>query len=562
MADTRTFEIQPDDYLLGEEVDGYDLHYEVIDDQERPIHNISYDIDIGLPYGQMPFDALVSKFEETMDGVTEDAYENYARDTLRDMGPDPRTFESEQVQRNNDSRGFLNHRYYGTRSGQEVQHPEINTELVEKDPRRSFTDPDMRKMTEQNNFRTRYIRFDKVANEDRVIPEGSKTNARLREERVLGQNWAKNQFKFFSTAKDGRREGMRRSYEHRPEVVKQSAMYKYGDHIRDWALNPQRQTVVHSNEIASKSRLLRHQFEPDHEFKIAKYGEAPRSATQYQNEHLLRQTTCEANYPFAGGDYFAYDEGSKTFKQMGQLMGAIVEQKHAAEQDMDYSDAQILKARKMERQFDDLNILLYRTKNEMKFANSDQTQRGKMAPLQIRGALSTYSTTDNIKPANITMNAAPMYKSVQPGADFEKIRKEIVSDNKAQELRDEQKNMRTGRQEHSNQFASKKNSHFEVDGESKNVHIFKNAGGSAKGQNKKNYSGEGFAMASDPNMNRKFNPMNYNNPNPELYNTNMSFSGNKEVTRFGGTGVHASRNNHMIRNNLNDDNANTIADLN
>lgn len=72
------------------------------------------------------------------------------RAVLSDFRPDPRTMESDQAR---DTRSYavqmLNHRFHGTRSGQDPDMPEIFTELTDLDPRGTATDPDYNQIRRQ-----------------------------------------------------------------------------------------------------------------------------------------------------------------------------------------------------------------------------------------------------------------------------------------------------------------------------------------------------------------------------------------------------------------------------
>jgi hypothetical protein len=88
----------------------------------------------------------------------EDMHE-YGRKTLSDYRPDPRTMEYDQKQSKTDSVSVLRLHYAGTRAGDEPSNynREIFLEDTEKDPRRTFTDPDFRESVKQTWARQKFL---------------------------------------------------------------------------------------------------------------------------------------------------------------------------------------------------------------------------------------------------------------------------------------------------------------------------------------------------------------------------------------------------------------------
>lgn len=104
----------------------------------------------GLPYGGLPYDALLHKLEETdpelVDEVRghdsfhaiEDEYDDYARSEIIDWSPDKPFLESDQTRRDPGlSRSILNLRYNGTRGSHHElpRHPELFVGFTGNDPR-------------------------------------------------------------------------------------------------------------------------------------------------------------------------------------------------------------------------------------------------------------------------------------------------------------------------------------------------------------------------------------------------------------------------------------------
>jgi hypothetical protein len=88
--------------------------------------------------------------------------QHYGLKVLADRRPDPRNLEIDQKQTNTDSVAFLRQRYsngYGLRTGDvpENYHSELFLEDTEKDPRRSFVDPDFREAIKQTYGRQKML---------------------------------------------------------------------------------------------------------------------------------------------------------------------------------------------------------------------------------------------------------------------------------------------------------------------------------------------------------------------------------------------------------------------
>ena len=124
----------------------------------------------GMPYGGMPYDALLQKLEETdpalVSGVTghdefydlEEAHHNYVRAEIIDRTPDNTYLESDHHRRDPSlSRGMLNLRYNGTRgSDYELpQHPELFLGFTGNDPRGRTNDPRLDKARAHGEARAR-----------------------------------------------------------------------------------------------------------------------------------------------------------------------------------------------------------------------------------------------------------------------------------------------------------------------------------------------------------------------------------------------------------------------
>lgn len=479
-----------------------------------------YIIDAAMPYGEMPDEALAAKFEETQYyNDSEDVYDNYARRNLKDMSPDPVTLESDLPRRNYDAMGRLNLRYYGGRGKEnDPSHSEMFFELTEKEPRGIATDPDMRKMVQQQGARMRFKRFS--ADADNSISQGrwSESEA-FYKSRVLPQQMMQPRMKIFTTSKDGRREGMRRDYyphkslvnkveEDLSEFRPQSATFT--DYITDYALNPQRRTVFLSNDITRRTRLY-NSFLPDHEFQVARYGENPRKRrlTGKVGSHVG-----DVEYEdYTGGateENILNEDPSMAIKSAGILMGAIVKQRSQAQTDADYGKSADTQAnRKTAALQRDLTAVLHEVRQDAHFSASDNTLLVKTATPQERDHLARVQEANHIRPAHHQLNAEIMYKSVQPGADTESLKHEVIRD--ARDIPNREVFTLFGKNNSREISGSrdKRESYVEVDGKSLQPFNYKSVARVAKNPGKNGFHGEGFAQSSHNTQTRQNTHGNY-----------------------------------------------------
>lgn len=464
--------------------------------------DISYNLDAAMRYGEMPEEALVKKREETDDLYDgEDAYENYARGIVKDWSPDAVAFESDETRRSYAGKGLINSRYYGGRGTENSPaHPEMFLGETDTDPRGTNVDPDMRLLREQSRARMRFIRFG--ADADNSVPESEVSNQdAFYRARILTQKMMQPRLKIFGTSKDGRREGIRREYQHKSAVNKvEEDMYRFrpgektfADQIADAALNPQRKTAIISNKVIRNSKLY-HNNTTDHEFAVEKYGQDGRRrklVTEMKSRVMKNNETA-----------FAAEDTTQAYKSIGLLMGAIVQQKHKAAQDTirgsnaeghDLAAEVGRKSAALER---DLLIVVREVERDGRdTGDHDTAESFKSAKQQRAKHLNRVQTATHAKPANTYLAAEMMYKSVKPGADRESIRHKGERDGKAADLREEMTVF--GKASGEKIKSGKKESIMEVNGESKNAASYKSvADRVAKNGGVRQYNGEKIGSES------------------------------------------------------------------
>lgn len=489
----------------------------------------SYNLDVAMPYGDMPDEALIAKFEETQDlNDSEDQYDSYARGTLSDFSPDVVGLESDMVRRDaTASSGLVNTRYYGGRGKVNTPaHPEMFIGETTRDPRGIATDPNMLELKRQQEARMRFVRFS--ADADNSVHEGRWSESQAyNKSRVQTHKAIRDRARIFSTSKDGRREGIRREYyPHVSNVNKvqedlsrfRPAGSDFSDYIADYALNPQNKTAQLSDTILTNSRLY-HQFSPDHEFAVARYGEdARRQRTLESTKSRVRDGVTERYFDIPGGEYVEPEGQSKAFKAAGILMGAIVNQKHKAQQDQiggvyaNGNGVETESGRKTTALSKDLAIVMRGIQQMSEFGKSDNTVVGKTAAPQRAEHLVTAQETTHVRPAHDLHTAERMYKSVG-GGNIDKVRREVLRDGRRSTTSED--SMVLGKRGREVAATGKSNTVFEVDGKSMSTPTYKSSDKVMRNRTAKIAAAntEGFGSDDDNTQNRRINHTQWANPN-------------------------------------------------
>lgn len=218
-------------------------------------------------FGDVPQQLIDKKYEQT--DIYEDVNEldTYHRGMLMHQGPDPALFEEEQVRRDNHSESRLNIRHHGSRSQFKPYHPEIFTELTERDPRGTATGPDMRKLVDQNRYRmSRYIKF--YNDEDLSVPESHRSEAKVIKDKRNMFYWVKDKMKWFSTSHDNRAAGRTMGYKTGRDINLITNSAELID------LNVGRNHIHRGDQttILSNYYPMGWYKTTDHRFSVAKYG--------------------------------------------------------------------------------------------------------------------------------------------------------------------------------------------------------------------------------------------------------------------------------------------------
>lgn len=396
---------------------------------------IEYNTGQAMPYGDMPPSMLVAKFEETDMGPDEEAYNNYARTTLCNWGPDTNKFESENARGGVNRRsGRIQLQYYGHRGdADDPYRPEIFDGFIgpeDRDPRGICVDPDMKEFTKQQQSRMRFVGWTPDGSEQ--ITGGGRSEGKLMADQQTLFKIVRDRLKVFDRQLDGRKEGIRRGYEHKSSVPKQILVQSYGDYIKDYALNPQRRANIISEQIVRDSRAWREET-ADADFAFARYTQLCRRARSRSNHNPV--TSARQDSQFSDADT------SKCFKAAALLMANIARGKTQCafmmkNGDMDMSEARVTLARKTEPFIRDLALILRSMTADGRFATSDITMTGKTASPSIAQHLARQVVYNHLLPAHHQLNAEIIYKSVKPGADTRKIKNSVITDANNPQIRD------------------------------------------------------------------------------------------------------------------------------
>lgn len=497
-------------------------------DLEKTVQSpIEYSLDSAMKYGDMPQALLMSKFEETDMGSEENLYDNYVRAEIMDRTPDKSKFEHEEPRRNT-SYGKLNLLYNGTRGEVDTPYrPEYFDGFMgpeDRDPRGIATDPDFKQLKSQHQARNRFVRFS--ADSTHSITGLGRSEEKVMKDKQTINKYMKQHMKFFNRQLDGRREGLRRDYQHKSNIPKQVVVQSYGDMVKDYALNPQKRlNVVCERAIRNSKEYLEETNDAD--FQIAKYSQICRQSRK-------NTTFNPAAHGNADGE-FKEESRTKSYKAVSLLMADIVRCKSQSLKLMKRSDADMGKsvesvARKTEMIREDIMLVTRAMAQDGEFGQTDHSLALKSAvPVQgehlARQAVYNHST-----PAHHLLNAEVIYKSLKEGDDLSKIKNKTIINTNARELKEPgaaksaKKAITTGR---------KLDTKNEVDfAESSRTHNYKRAKVLNGDRRTRLVATDAETGESDNTQDRKCNSANYRNPDVRDVENNIEFSNNTSKERL------------------------------
>jgi hypothetical protein len=408
-----------------------------LDKISRPTQ-VEFTVDENRQQGQLPIEFLTSKFEETYMGDDDiSKYADYARSTLTNWGPDTNLMEYEEARGGVEARGGkLRLRIYGSRGDADpAAHPELFYGYADPgdwDPRGTADEPDMKRVAEQWNARMRFQRWDPDGCEFET--SGRRNEWRELEDRQTVFKWVRDRLKIFLTQKDGRREGLRRTWQYRPDVSKCVLVRGYGDYIEDQGLTPQRRSVRISDKIIRDSVAFRRNCD-DQRRDVMRYG--------LQRRGRRVGTSPAATASVLPDGEFAASETQRCYRAVSMLLSELVRGKHqltamAADSDADYAASAESVARKQAAAARDLALIMQSITADNEWSDAELTRVMRTAKPQQVEHLARVIVRDHLLPANTYLNAVLMAKGVRQGADLNAVRREMITDTHTPDVRDVQ----------------------------------------------------------------------------------------------------------------------------
>jgi hypothetical protein len=385
--------------------------------------DMEFTVDPGMRWGEMPKETLMAKFEETYLGdiATDEMVNDAIRKEIVDRRVDPVLFEHEQPRgRVNERAGVLQLHYYGKRGEEEAERPEIFLGFggyEDIDPRGINVDPNMEKFTDQANARMRYQRFDPDMSEQ--ITGLGRSESQQVADRQKMDNAVRQRLKIFDIQRDGRKNGMRRTFAKRPTKDKQVTTEGYGDKIKDYALYPQRPAnIIHG-------RPNRHAFSDpsyDQDLAFATYTQSCRRAKTATSESKTHGAAERADGGFAEGDKTA------SYRTAARLIESLAAERRGRQlaQDMT-TDAAIEERNKRQRVLADISVILHESRAEGLFQEGDITMMMKNPEPMNRAHQALQVVTDGFIPAHHYLNAEAIRKSAAL-KDMSRAKHEVITD--------------------------------------------------------------------------------------------------------------------------------------
>jgi hypothetical protein len=384
---------------------------------------MEFTVDPGMRWGEMPKETLMAKFEETYQGDigTDELVNGAIRAEIVDRRVDHVLFEHEQPRgRVNERAGVLQLHYYGKRGEEEAERPEIFLGMggyEEIDPRGHVLDPNMEKFTDQAKSRMRYQRFDPDMAEH-ITGLGRSESQQIADRQKMDSS-VRQRLKIFDIQRDGRREGMRRTFAKRPTKDKQVMTEGYGDKIKDYALYPQRPAnIIHG-------RPNRHAFSDpsyDQDLAYATYTQACRRAKVAATESKVAGADDRADV--------AYTESDKTaqYRQAARLIETLAAERRGRQLTQDMTVDAATEARNArQRALTDISAILHESHAEGMFQEGDITMMMKNPEPVTRAHQALQVVTDGFIPAHHYLNAEIIRKSAAR-QDMSQVKYEVMTD--------------------------------------------------------------------------------------------------------------------------------------
>lgn len=391
----------------------------------------NYTIDESLRYGAMPHEMLAVKFEETDLGYDEEeTYNDYARSTLMDRGPDPIMTAADEPRRGGWS-GRLNAQYYGGRGGGDLPaHPEMFLGEIDGDPRGHVDEPNMDLMRGQWSERTRFQRW--TPDHQSWVTGGGRSETQVMADKQSGFRWVRDRLKVFSRQLDGRRSALQGSWRQVSRAGRIDRERSRYSGVADAA--QQRRHIIEKYASGTTTRDTREYRESttDQEMEVAVLGQARKHGRVDNSQQRATAHTTDGN--------FAIEAASRQFKTAAGLLADIVatRDRMVAEpttRDGEAAPDEVLSmARRHESIVKDLAALMQQVVGEANMGIGRETMSAKTAALSdARAATSAPLVFNHLMPAHLLHIPELMYKTAALPRDQRKITAAQIRDAHAAE---------------------------------------------------------------------------------------------------------------------------------
>lgn len=356
-------------------------------------------------YGDMPYEMLMAKFEETAGEDYEQSYNNYARGTLVDRRPDAPAFEWERPRGGvNASSGMIQLRQTGHRGDSEYGHPEMFLGFTEGDQRGTTTDPDLNKFRDQNEARSRLQRFD--PDDTASITGGGWNEGQVQEAKVRAYTDLRGRLKVFSRTIDGRTPTLAPTFGD-TSTVECVEKEEAGDDRMGTQFGQARSPAV----LVGKMIRDTHEYRTttlDSDLQIAKYGRICKSGQQSRRNTRTDMATAEIH---GDGDI------SSTRKTNSVLLTQMLmaRQNAVGDQNMESVLRSEAQAKKTAIISADVAKALASTRTEGDFSASDHAMIIKSAPPAPNTYRGINQVANHIRPSHEALKEVLQYKSLKQG---------------------------------------------------------------------------------------------------------------------------------------------------
>ncbi len=296
----------------------------------------------------MPESYYLKKIEKTCLFEDPEQLDNYFRQNLKNMRPEPTFFESDAPRRDNHSASRLNLRHGGRRTLIDPYIPDTFLGFTETDPRGIALGPNMRRHRDQQFARAKFIKY--YDDSHNHVPESSISPIQMIKNIKDQFYQVKDRMKIFDTSLDAWHNGGTRNR----EVTSTGACMlstdaKYPDMRDEMCYNRSRQISDLSNDTSIGWRRT-----TDHVFKVARYNQTRLKMGINEQDWVKNRSNTNLTQ-----DILVSYQGQSIPKSLVMKMEDIVKQREmdlASGKHIDFNESRIPEGRKRRIDVSDLNI--------------------------------------------------------------------------------------------------------------------------------------------------------------------------------------------------------------